>query len=181
MRNYRATALVLGSLVALQGCASEPSTRWDEAYAELSLDTVQETAQRAADCLEEAGFPGVTATWDGGVVSPVIPDDQVEAFKAARKTCNDQVFGASDRMISDESKTQLYHLQVASSKCLEGEGYPAGSVPTLQTYLDSFGTATQWSAVSALPVETISEADYKKIARECPDPGWFVDLPTATN
>ncbi len=161
--------------ITLSACASIQGPDWSSEYQDLSPDILQESAQKIVDCLTDAGFPGYTATWDGGVVSPEITPEQGELHREARTKCANQVGGplASHPPLDVDQLTKLYNLEVQAYQCLTGLGYSLDSPPSLQKYLDGQGTAEVWGAWKQMTSQLAGEADFRKASHECPDPLWF--------
>src|SRR5690606_24178036 len=109
---------------------------------------LQDSAKEIVDCLDDAGFPGYTATWDGGVISPEITQEQHTLHQEARARCADQVGGplASHLPLDSAQMEKLYNLEVQAFECLTNLGYTLSSPPSLQKYFDEWETAAAWGA-----------------------------------
>lgn len=159
----------------LSACTSIQGPDWSSEYQKLSPDILQESAQKVVDCLTDAGFPGYTATWDGGVVSPEITPEQADLHREARTKCANEVGGplASHPPMDVAQLTKLYNLEVQAYGCLTDLGYSLSSPPSLQKYLDDQGTAEVWGAWKQMTSQLTGESDFRKASRKCPDPMWF--------
>lgn len=166
----------------LTGCSSNAvPTKWQAAYQSLNLTAVNARDQKVVDCLGDNGFPGFTVVWNGGIESPPLTTEQHDIVRETIKSCQDEVNGDRLASPSDDELADRYHLEVAASQCLDDHDYFAPTPPpSLQEYIDRIGTEKQWSAFGAIADQIHSDGDLRKIASDCPDPGWFAGLPTPT-
>jgi hypothetical protein len=156
------------------GCVASTESEWTESYQSLDASTLEDQAKEIVACLDEAGFPGYTTTFDGGVISPAYPEDQQDAYDAAFRACHEEVT-ADLPDVSRPTQGQLealYGHEVAAWNCLTDLGYETSAPPSFQVYQGDWGTADQWSAWGA--AADIIGSSYRSVQEDCPDPGWFV-------
>lgn len=163
----------MAAVLLLSACAGGGDA-WPEEYGALDVETLQDDAQAVVQCLEDEGFPGYTATADGSIQSPLIPEEQESAHVDAFDRCKEKVgfVMPSNQGLSHEQLEVLYRYEIEARACLSGLGYETVEPPTLQTYIDNYGTSEQWSAWRE--VGGAVGANFSSVAEQCPDPVWFL-------
>lgn len=131
--------------------------------------TAAEMPQAQADCMHEAGYPGVTVTPDGGVtLGGGVPAEQWEAMHIAMYTCNvlyqlDPKFTAP---LTDQRLGEAHDYFTAELiPCLEAEGYEVTNVPSRTTFIETY-EKTAWSPYAA--VTPGSQDEWYRINEVCP-------------
>ena len=113
------------------------------------------------------------AGWDGSIsLEAPIPVEQGTAYNADYQDCLTKG-RAQAPAETQEFKTARYDKQLDEKKCLEAQGYSIGEAPTLQTYLDTYGTADEWFPMQAVDTSAMSMADQKVLFTSCPPPEWY--------
>lgn len=115
--------------------------------------------------MEDAGWV-VTLTPDNGFSFSDVPEEQQEVLSQALTDCQTK-FPAPPMNASN--LTVLYEAEIAQRDCLVGLGYEMPEPPTLDTYIDSYGSDA-WFAISDTNPETMTPAVYADVLRQCPSP-----------
>jgi hypothetical protein len=162
------------------GCAQRETVDWEGTYASLDSSRLLEDAQAVVDCLGDSGFPGYTATADGGVLSPGFGSDEFARAEEAYGECAESVGGVLKPITSgptDDQLDLLYHLEREAATCLASHGYRVAEAPPMELYVQTFGTDRHWGAWSSLASQ-LDPSDVGSLGASCPDPMWFLaDLP----
>lgn len=177
MKIHWMSATALAICVGLAGCTtSSVPAEWMSAYDDLNMNVLNDRDRDIVACLEGKGFPGFTVVWNGGIESPPLTTEQLEPSRKATKECQSEI-GPGTGELSQEALEEHYQLEVVASECLSNLGLVANSeVPSLQKYLEDYGTANHWSAFGAVADQILSDGQLRGIAAECPDPNWFLGL-----
>ncbi len=123
-------------------------------------------------CITARGWQ-VTLTDDGAIQasSDTIPKEQYQLYLADTWACNAQV--SAQFPVDDNQKHLLYAAELAERTCLQQHGYTVGEPPSLQQFLDEYDS-TPWSAMASSDLatlsQTMSDADWRAINTECPQP-----------
>lgn len=131
---------------------------------------------RLARCLEQAGWT-VTRDYSGMPGIENYPSSQSSAVQKAMDTCYAQTGydKAWDKSrLSTAQLTDLYHQELVEHECVLAHGMQSYHPPSLQTYIDTYGTADQYYAMrpGMDGVGATSPA-----WRQCPPPTYYMKLP----
>lgn len=150
---------------------------WNDAYQSLDMESLQDNDEKVVACLEDAGWPGFIAVWGGGIEYPLLDEDQMDVARAALKECAAEVNGDTPAPTSAQIETQ-YNLELAALECLKELDYePVSKAPSLQRYIETYGTGDHWAAYLTVVDQIGGQGEFQKAATACPDPGSF---PTAS-
>lgn len=134
-----------------------------EVVRELEPEEVSEVVQ---ECLGAAGFP----TGADGAISH--PEDQQETFYLAYYTCHAQ-FPVKEiylQPLTDEQRLFIRSHWIDSViPCLAELGYELPQPPSAQAYLDSLGTAEEYTISGELVEFGIPYSAIETALRECPE------------
>lgn len=189
-------AVPLSALLILAGCtagepAVEPSARqldldvqaeWQNLHREFP-DAIQpeveivrrvdrgEWAPTIADCLNESGFPDVTADADGGLSFQTLAD-QAEQFAVAKYICVAQ-YPLEEKYtapLDDEQLGNLYdYMTLVQTPCLEALGFDIPAAPSRQRFIETYVTAPEWLPYGSLPRDVLMGDQLPDIQAACPE------------
>jgi hypothetical protein len=176
----RALTLVVGAIAAaalLSACSGAGSTEGTNPGAADARQTQPALSQSpVADalyrCITARGWQ-VTLTDDGAIQasSDTIPKEQYQLYLTDTWACNAQV--SAQFPVDDNQKHLLYAAELAERTCLQQHGYTVDEPPSLQQFLDEYDSAP-WSAMASSELatlsQTMSDADWRTINTECPQP-----------
>jgi len=133
----------------------------------------QNPLEEVVSCLDDAGYPGFVIE-NGGVRSPSdISEDQFGPMQEAVVACQKQAGFYLDGIPAEELP-RLYDLELVEQDCLRDLGYDSPPPPSVQTFIDEYGTEDAWEAFGAvfygLPDSEQTEELYNSLQRECPRP-----------
>ena len=120
---------------------------------------------------DELGFPAIDDT------PPEQRDIMMDDFRACRETTGLAKIRNKDS-ISTEQLQELYTQEVRNHECMLALGLESNEPPTLQVYLDTYGTAEHYdSSVPGLTAQ-LGRDMYTETVLACPPPSWFMNLPS---
>lgn len=162
--------IAAASVIALLGCSSAvPAT---EDYRAISIQPALDQARKAQACVARMGFEiNVRPTGDFEYTDKQVPDDQAPLVDAAIAECTKRhPAGRSDPWPRDKLP-KLYALELAAAGCIKSLGLAVDDPPSLQRFVDTYGTSHAWSARrSALLGNTVTQEAYDQLTVVCPDP-----------
>lgn len=124
-----------------------------------------------ADCLNESGFPDVTADADGGVTYYTLTD-QAEQFLIAKYICVAQ-YPLEKKFTSpldDEQLGDLYdYLALMQAPCLESQGFDIPAPPSRQRFIETYATAPEWTPYGSLPLDVLMSDQLAGLQAACPE------------
>ncbi len=175
-----ATALVVALLVA--GCAASED--------EIVLPDVTPRPSDAGvpqskiiddfvGCMQERGWNAARDSIGKPFVSNT-PEDQQEIMMGDSRECGElSGFTTSWKKESwtTEQLTALYKQELANHVCMLAIGLESNDPPSLQTYLDTWGTEKQYRSQDPGLDARFGQAAYNKAVIACPPPAWFFNLP----
>lgn len=154
----------------LAACAAQPD--------DVSLPPTHSAEERGlfiADCLNEKGFP-TTVQEDGSLLSES-PADQQNQRQEAGSECMDNALELYPMPVeTEEFKRALYAEELEAVDCLESQGVLPESVPSLQTYIETFSGAERWSAWAHVTPDSQPELfagdleELRVLEAACPNP-----------
>jgi hypothetical protein len=182
----RALTLVAGAIAAatlLSSCAAAGATDGGSDGAGAAAGQVDAppsppalsqspVADALYRCITARGWQ-VTLTDDGAIQasSDTIPKEQYQLYLTDTWACNAQV--SAQFPVDDNQKHLLYAAELAERTCLQQHGYTVDDPPSLQQFLDEYDSAP-WSAMASSELatlsQTMSDADWRAINTECPQP-----------
>ena len=156
-----AVALAVGVMLVVTGCSTATSVTppLGAQYA-----TQYDLSVARAECLKQAGWE-VKVNEDGSSVTEGIPDSQLDQYRAADSACMESL-GVD--VGSGPSRAQLesaYKYYVDAVICLRDAGYEIRDAPSLQQFLDTYGTSDNW-----LPWLDVPLQDFPLARDACPLP-----------
>jgi hypothetical protein len=101
--------------------------------------------------------------------------DSASQWMEASDGCAEEI-GYYDPMLSDGQLAELYEQEVTEHDCLTALGHPSDEPPTAQTFVESYGSATQYFAIAGVLEQRLPEPQTKEITAECPPPTWFLNV-----
>ena len=133
----------------------------------------QEWAPVVAACMVEEGFPGVTATADGGICSGDLPSAQAGAYSLAEYVCNAR-YPVDPKYLAPLESSQLdtlYEYMTGElTACLVSFGFSVADPPSLVRFRETWGTAEAWTPYSPSVTPNIAD-DYGlflEVSAACP-------------
>jgi hypothetical protein len=136
----------------------------------IRVAQMDERPQLLATCMNEAGFPDVTVSADGGVMSGEVSAEQSEAYDVAFYVCQTQypLDPKYNEPLTDDQLSLLYEYYTGElSECLHGLGYTFSDPPSKQSFIDSYTTAP-WGPWYESVQQVTSDAEYDTLVRTCP-------------
>jgi len=197
---YVRWALPLSALLLLTGCtAAQPSANPSagSAAAQLDLDVQAEWqnvhgqfpdaiqpdvkivrrvdrddwATTIAQCLNESGFPDVTADADGGLTYET-PTSQMEPFALAKYICVAQ-YPLEKKFTAPLTNKQLGglydYMTLVQAPCLEAQGFDIPAPPSRQRFIETYATAPEWLPYANLPRDVLMGDQLAKLQALCPE------------
>jgi hypothetical protein len=126
-------------------------------------------AEIMVGCLTELGWEGLEVDWDGGTDTSHIPDEQRDLYDADQARCAERY---PYKPPTESDVRELYAAELENSSCLSDLGYDMPEPPSEQVFVDTFGTATQWFAMTSATLEAMDAATYESVFTACPPPSW---------
>lgn len=131
---------------------------------------------RLARCLQQAGWT-VTRDYSGMPGIKNYPSSQSSAVQKAMDTCYaqtgyDKAWDKSE--LSTAQLRDLYQQELAEHDCVLEHGMQSYHPPSLQTYIDTYGTAEQYYAMRP-GMDGIGATN--PAWRQCPPPTYYMKLP----
>lgn len=123
-------------------------------------EQVQEHLRYLETCMREMGFE---MTFDGVSGFVIDPGSQQEAFDTALTECDD-LADAEAPQPSKVDRETAYRMALAIEECLESEGFEIPDAPSLDAYLESWGSGP-WHPYQYIPLRGEALADLNKL---CP-------------
>jgi uncharacterized protein YqgV (UPF0045/DUF77 family) len=160
-RNLAAAAVLL---VALTGCApaaeltAPPVTTLGQQNEEIVADIVA--------CLNDEGWQvELDALTDS--FEYVGPEEQLDAFRAAREACREQVTaGMTFPPLDDEQLAEIYEYEKWTAECLRVEGVEVPAIPSLQEFSERYRSSDPWLAYNYLG--NVGESTFRAMLEKCP-------------
>lgn len=148
-------------------------------YAVVRMIDHDEWGEVIARCMNEAGFPSVKDSGDGGVLSGDLVISQGEAYAIAMYDCNaryplDPKF---NEPVTDEDLSLIYdYLVDTQMPCLEAHGYEVVEPPSRQQFIENYET-DPWIPSGPIIMAIAQTDDFTpamKLLEDCPDtpPFW---------
>lgn len=189
-------ALPLSALLFLTGCTAAEASA-GPAASELDLDVLAEWqsmhaqfpdaiqpeveivrrvnpddwAMTIADCLQESGYPDVTADADGGLSFENL-GTQAEQFALAKYVCVAQ-FPLEKRFtakLTDEQLGGLYdYMTLVQTPCLEAQGFDIPAPPSKQRFVETYLTAPEWLPYANIPIDVLQSGGLATVQAVCPE------------
>jgi hypothetical protein len=123
-------------------------------------EQVQEHLRYLETCMRETGFE---MTFDGVSGFVIDPGSQQEAFDSALTECDDLADTEAPQPPKVDRET-AYRMALAIEECLESEGFEIPDAPSLDAYLESWGSGP-WHPYQYIPLRGEALADLNK---RCP-------------
>ena len=125
----------------------------------------EEWAVVISACLEAAGW-AVEITPDGGIQFPQVTPQQSTEMEAAADLCR-RMYPVDPRFRQPLTTAQLEYLYDWYVKegipCLEAQGYSGFDPPSLDSFIESYGTEDTWSPYRDISTEL----------QQLPAGGWY--------
>jgi hypothetical protein len=124
-----------------------------------------------AECLNESGFPDVSADEDGGLSYETLIS-QAEQFALAKYICVAQypLEKKYTTPLDDEQLGGLYdYLTLVQAPCLETLGYEIVAPPSKQRFVETYATAPDWLPYSQIPIDVLMSDELANIQDACPE------------
>lgn len=128
-------------------------------------------ATAIAACLNDSGFPDVTADADGGL-SYQNQSAQTERFALAKYSCVaayplEKKYTAP---LDDEQLGNIFdYLTLVQVPCLEAQGFEISDPPSRQRFIETYVTAPEWLPYGELPIEVLQSDELATIQALCPE------------
>lgn len=140
----------------------------DEDYPTFEGDYIEYFYAFAA-CLERAGFSAEVDPSEPSLEVGYVAEDQVEAYKAADEACLREIGEPQPPDPPSEAEIRAFYDELLETKgCLEDLGYEISEPPSEDAFVESYLTGP-WHPYS--DVGDVSEAEWERLNRECPQPG----------
>lgn len=120
-----------------------------------------------AACFTEAGYP---ATVDGSGVS-VPSGSRDSAFMEVVQTCDATVGVVPYEPPTPSFLREHYAEQMATKRCLEGEGYDIAEPPSEDVFVETYTTSEPWLPYTSIVEIDVSDAEWDRLNEVCPQPG----------
>lgn len=122
-----------------------------------------------SECLRGQGFPA-EETFDGGIEFGSVPQEQLDARRAAEYRCHAQ-YPIHPRYYLPLSEEQIrltydYRVEVLAP-CLHEQGFDPGEPPTWETFLATFDTQDEWFPYSVVEPDA-GTVSWEEINELCP-------------
>ena len=156
------TALLLIA-VALGGCTTAAPT----APPTTSLgDHNTEAVEQLVACLHDAGWE-VDYDESSASFEVNIPEEQYDAYSAARDECNESVAGLYDTTpLTEEQLSEIYEYEKWTAECLRAEGIDVLEIPSEETFIERYTTGDPWLAYGY--VGQVNEDRWNELLSICP-------------
>lgn len=173
---FRLLSGILGVLFLFLACSPASETSAPSLTTEPALSSMPPSpvTDRLVGCMSEAGWE-VSRSWQGGIESGIIPQEQLGAYNQAMEACSESSGWSTIGHVSAEQKEELYRQEVANHQCLTGLGVESAEPPTHQTYVATYQTAEQY--YSFLPgFDSLDQRAMEEAVAQCPPPTWFMNI-----
>lgn len=124
--------------------------------------------------MADAGWQ-VTRSWQGGIESGEIPQEQAEAYNEVLAVCSESSGWSRLGDVTGGQKRELYEQELANHQCLIDLGIESAEPPTIETYLATYQTVEQY--YSFLPgFDSLDPESMQEAVAQCPPPTWFMNI-----
>ena len=140
------------------------------ATSEPPVDEVLNTSRAAVivGCLADRGWD-LSVRFDGGVSISDVPEEQQGPLLADVRECEEEF---PYQAPTASQIREIYAAELDNRECLIDLGYEIGPPPSEQAFVDTFGTAERWYAMTDAHPESMDAGTYEKVFSACVPPAW---------
>lgn len=170
----RARVIAAGSIVAGMMLLSACSAGAPAVEATRSFAPLKDYGSLMVSCMSEAGWE-VSTDYSNSVfitdVAQGIPPQQADRYNSDLKACSGRYGFDKPRQPTEGQLEELYAAEQSARTCMIVLGYSIEEMPSLATFLDSYGTPDGWDLVAELDFNDPTEE--MTAFSKCPPPAWF--------